>query len=88
MVIVRATELNNKNIYALQIGANLCYKLGQLHYYKLGQALLKIGVAITNQGNRYYKIGQLLQLGQNILQIGEDITSYGNYYKLGHNSIK
>ena len=48
MVIVRATELNNKNIYALQIGANLCYKLGQLHYYKLGQALLKIGVAITN----------------------------------------
>ena len=29
-VIVRATELNNKIIYVLQIGAGLCYKLGQL----------------------------------------------------------
>ena len=28
-VIVRATELNNKNIHALQIGASLCYKWGQ-----------------------------------------------------------
>ena len=28
--IVRATKLNNKNIYVLQIGASLCYKLGQL----------------------------------------------------------
>ena len=27
-VIVRATELNNKNMYVLQIGPNLCYKLG------------------------------------------------------------
>ena len=42
--IVRATELNNKSIYVLQIGATLFYyKLGQLHYYKLGQVLLKIG---------------------------------------------
>ena len=29
-VIVRATELNDKNIYVLQIGASLCYKLWQL----------------------------------------------------------
>ena len=36
----------------LQIGAAL-----------LGQVLLQIGAAITNQGNRYYKIGQLLQIG-------------------------
>ena len=40
----------------LQTGAALfvtnqgrrCYKLGQLHYYKLGQVLLQIGAAITN----------------------------------------
>ena len=61
---IRATELNNKNIYVLQTGAGLfykmeqlsfitnygkrCLKLGQLHYYKLGQVLLQIGAAITN----------------------------------------
>ena len=28
--VVRATELNNENIYVLQIGARLCYKLGQV----------------------------------------------------------
>ena len=58
-------------------------------YYKLGQAcvtnwgsfvLLQIRAnVVTNQGNRYYKIGQLLQ-------IGAGITNQGNYYKLGHNS--
>ena len=55
-VIVRATELNNENVYVLQIGAawsyykygRHCYKLGQLHYYKLGQVLLQIGAAIAN----------------------------------------
>ena len=61
---LRAAEFNNKNIYVLQISAGLCYKLGhlffitnsgkrcykltQLHYYKLGQVLLQIGAAITN----------------------------------------
>ena len=48
----------------LQIGA-------ALFYYKLGQTLLQIGVAsllqigaaITNYGNCYYKIGQLLLTG-------------------------
>ena len=29
-VIVRARELNNKNIDVLQIGASVCYKFGQL----------------------------------------------------------
>ena len=46
--IVKATELNNENVYVLRIGASLCYKLGQLHYCKLGQMLLQIGTAITN----------------------------------------
>ena len=32
----------------LQIRAKRCCKLGQLHYYKLGQVLLQIGAAITN----------------------------------------
>ena len=54
--IVRATELDNKNIYVLQIGA-------ALFYYKLGQTLLQIGKAsllqirtsvVTNWGS-YYK---------------------------------
>ena len=29
-VIVRATELSDKNIYVVHFGARLCYKLGQL----------------------------------------------------------
>ena len=61
-----------------------CYKLGQLHYYKLRQVLLQIKAGITNQGNRYYKIGQLLlnwaemyyKLGQ-VLQIRAIITNWG-----------
>ena len=28
LYIARATELNDKNTYVLQIGASLCYKLG------------------------------------------------------------
>ena len=61
-VIRRATELSNKNIYVLQIGASLCYKLGQLHYYKLGQELLQIGAAIPNWGKIYFKLGQVLPI--------------------------
>ena len=33
-IIARATELNNKNMYVLQIGTSLCYKLGQLCFIK------------------------------------------------------
>ena len=54
----------------LQIGA-------ALFYYKLGQTLLQIGAAITNKGNRYYKIGQLLQTG------AKCITNWDRFYKLG-----
>ena len=69
------------------------YKLGKLAlqievvwFYKLGQVFLQIEPAITNQGNRFYKIGQLLQIETNVLQIGAGITNQGNYYKLGHNN--
>ena len=54
-----------------------CYKLEQLHYYKLGQVLLQIVAAITYYGNHYYKIGQLLQIGLKC------IKKWGRYYKLG-----
>ena len=69
----------------LQIGAALLF-------YKSRQKLLQIGAAsllqtgasiVTNWDsyyNRYYKLGQLLQ-------IGVGITNQGNYYKLGHNTI-
>ena len=67
----------------LKIGAALFYyKLGQkllqigaVSWLQIKQVLLQIGAAITNYGNRYYKIGQLLQLGQNVLQIGAGITN-------------
>ena len=61
-----------------------------LFYYKLGQTLLQIGVAlllqigasvVTNWGS-YYKLGQLL------LQNREAITNWGKmYYKLRHNIV-
>ena len=41
-VIVRATELNNKNIYVLQIGA-------ALFYYKLEQTLLQIRATVITK---------------------------------------
>ena len=69
-VIVRKTELNNENIYVLQIGA-------ALFYYKLRQVLLQIGAAITNYGKRYDKIRQLLQIGVKY------VTNWGRYYNLG-----
>ena len=53
-----------------------CYKLGQLHYYKLGQVLLQIGAAITNQGKLITKEGNCYKLGQ-VLQIRAIITNCG-----------
>ena len=60
----------------LQIGA-------ALFYYKLGQIFLQIGASVVKNwgsyyklGNRYYKIGQLLQTG------AKRITNCGSYYKL------
>ena len=87
-VIVTAIEFNNKNIYVLQIGARLCYKLRQLcfitnqgkHCYKLGQlhyykVLLQIEAAI--RANDYYNIGHLLQI------MAKCIKNWGRYYKVG-----
>ena len=80
-VIVRAIELNKKNIYVLQIGASFCYKLGlkllqAVFYYKLGQKLLQIGAALF-----YYKLVQMLQIRTLF------ITKQGSYYKLGQNVL-
>ena len=84
-VIVRATELSDKNIYVVHFGARLCfklgqlcfitnqskycYKLGQLHYYKLGHVLLQIGAKFITNWDRYYKLGQLLFGHNNIHQL-------------------
>ena len=43
------------NFVLLQIRKKVVANWLGLHYYKLGQMLLQIGVAITYQGNRYYK---------------------------------
>ena len=42
-----------------------------------GKLVLQIEAAITNQGNRHYKLGQLLQIG------AKCITNWGRSYKLG-----
>ena len=39
-VKARATELNNKNIYVLQIGASLYYRIGAALFYKLGKRFI------------------------------------------------
>ena len=52
----------------LQIGTSIVANWGS--YYKLGQPLLENGVAFTNWGNIYYKLGQ-------VLQIRAIITSWG-----------
>ena len=86
-VIVKATELNNKNIKLLQIGASSSYTLRQLcFYYKLGQTLLQIvanlllqiGASVVTNWGSYYKLGQPL------LQNRAAITNWGKmYHKLG-----
>ena len=52
----------------LQIGASVVKNWGS--YYKLGQPLLQNRAAITNYGNRYYKIGQLLQIMAIVTNLG------------------
>ena len=47
---VTATELNNKNVYVIQIGAGSCYKLGQL-------CLLQIRVNVVTNWDSYHKLG-------------------------------
>ena len=67
-VIVRATELNSKNIYITNWGKLVLQIGAALFYYKLGQMLLQIGAAsllqigtsvVINWGS-YYKLGQPL----------------------------
>ena len=73
------TELNNKNIFVLQIGASLCYKLGQLCFItNKGNVVSNWGNFIfTNSGKYCYKLGQPL------LQSRAAVTSWGKiYYKL------
>ena len=66
--------ITNWGKLVLQIGAALFYyKLGQtllqigaallLQISKLGQALLQIGAKSITNWDRYYKLGQLLQIG-------------------------
>ena len=69
----------------LQIRAvSFYYKLGETllqigaaSLLQIGAIVLQIGTAITNWGNRYYKIGQLLPTGAKF------ITNWVIYYKLG-----
>ena len=44
----QAIVTNWDSFVLLQIGASFCYKLGQLHYWKLGKMLLQIKVTVTN----------------------------------------
>ena len=78
-VKARATELNNKNIYVLQIGASLYYKLGQLCFTNEGNAsLLQISASVVTNWDSYYKLGQPL------LQNRAAITNWDKmYYKSG-----
>ena len=74
-----STELNNKNIYVLQIGAPLFYyKLGQMLLQIGAASLLQIGAAVVTNWGTYYKLGQPL------LQNTVAIRNWGKmYYKLG-----
>ena len=73
-VIVRGTELNNKNTYALQIRASLCYKLLQIG----AASLLQTGSSVITSWGSYYKLRQPL------LQKMAAITNWLKmYYKSG-----
>ena len=72
-VIERAAELNNKNIYLLQIGAIVVTNWGS--NYKLGQPLLQNRGVITNWGKIYKKLGQVLQIRAIITNWGTTHTS-------------
>ena len=58
---IGASVVTNWGSLILQNGADAITNLGS--YYKLGQPLLPIGVAIANWDKLYYKLGQLLQIG-------------------------
>ena len=53
----------------------------------MGQTLLQIGAAISDQGKLYYKLAQLLQTGAIITNWG--ITNgHPVVFKLGYNLLK
>ena len=64
----QACVTNCGSFVLLEIRANVVNKLGQLHYYKLGQ-LLKIRATVITKKGSYYK------LVQNVLQIGAGIKN-------------
>ena len=55
----------------------LALQIGAASLLQIGASVIKNMAAITNYGNRYYKIWQLLQIG------AKCITSWVRYYKLG-----
>ena len=75
-VIVRVTELNNKNIYVVKIEATL-------FYYKLGQTLLQIGTAFLLQigAGAVTKWASYYKSVQQLLQNRAAITNWGKMYK-------
>ena len=86
MVIVRTTELNNRNIYVIANWGKLVLLIGvALFYYKFGQTLLQIGAALLLQIGKSTIANWGSYLGQLLLQNSAAITSQGRtYYKLGH----
>ena len=101
MIIVQASDLNNKKYICISNWGKLVLQFGAaLFRYKLRQTLLQNRAAITNWGIKLTCVTSwasfvLLQIRANvILQIGAAsllqiwatvITKYDNYYKLGHN---
>ena len=71
-------------MYLLQIGENLCYRLGQVCFitnqskcgYELGQLLQIRTTVITKQGS-YQKLGKMSYKLEQVLQIRAIITNWG-----------
>ena len=80
-VVARTTELNNQNMYVLQIRANVVTIWDSFvitnwgSYYKLGQSLSqKRSGFITIWGKIYCKLGQVLQIRAVIINWGITYT--------------
>ena len=71
----QASVINCDRFVLLKIRQTLL-KIEAGSFYKLEPVLFKIGAAITNWDNYYYKRGQLLQIGAKF------ITNWDRYYKL------
>ena len=84
--IVRATELNNKNICITNAGKLVLQIGAALFYSKIGQTLLQIGAASLLQirASIVTNWGSYNKLGQPLLQNKAAITNWGKMYcKLG-----